>query len=123
MKLQLHRHRNLLAGFFVSTAAITFLVSLAVLLAHKGVFELRYTIAAVFDSGVGLRPGADVLFNGVQIGQVESLNLLGHGGADVFVHISAVEKAGLRGLNEGQRVSYELQNERGKTAAVNLKAL
>jgi CspA family cold shock protein len=45
------------------------------------------------------------------------------GGADVFVHISAVEKAGLRGLNEGQRVSYELQNERGKTAAVNLKAL
>ena len=45
------------------------------------------------------------------------------GGADVFVHISAVEKAGLRSLNEGQRVSYELQNERGKTAAVNLKPL
>lgn len=45
------------------------------------------------------------------------------GGADVFVHISAVEKAGLRGLNEGQRVAYELQNERGKTAAGNLKAL
>jgi CspA family cold shock protein len=45
------------------------------------------------------------------------------GGADVFVHISAVEKAGLRGLNEGQRVSFELQSERGKTAAVNLKAL
>jgi CspA family cold shock protein len=45
------------------------------------------------------------------------------GGADVFVHVSAVEKAGLRSLNEGQRVSFELQNERGKTAAVNLKAL
>jgi CspA family cold shock protein len=45
------------------------------------------------------------------------------GGADVFVHISAVEKAGLRGLNENQRVEYELQQERGKTAAVNLKAL
>jgi CspA family cold shock protein len=45
------------------------------------------------------------------------------GGADVFVHVSAVEKAGLRGLNEGQRVEFELQNERGKTAAVNLKAL
>jgi CspA family cold shock protein len=45
------------------------------------------------------------------------------GGADVFVHISAVERAGLRGLNEGQRVSFELQKERGKTAAVNLKAL
>ena len=45
------------------------------------------------------------------------------GGKDVFVHVSAVERAGLRGLNEGQRVSFELQNERGRTAAVNLKAL
>jgi CspA family cold shock protein len=45
------------------------------------------------------------------------------GGADVFVHISAVEKAGLRGLNENQKVSFDLQNERGKTAAVNLTAL
>ncbi len=45
------------------------------------------------------------------------------GGKDVFVHISAVERAGLRSLNEGQQVSYELQNERGRTAAVNLKAL
>jgi CspA family cold shock protein len=45
------------------------------------------------------------------------------GGADVFVHISAVQRAGLPGLNEGQRVAYELQKERGKTAAVNLKAL
>ncbi len=45
------------------------------------------------------------------------------GGADVFVHVSAVEKAGLRGLNEGQRVDFELQKERGKTAAVNLKPL
>ena len=45
------------------------------------------------------------------------------GGKDVFVHVSAVERAGLRGLNEGQRVTYELQNERGRTAAVNLKAI
>jgi CspA family cold shock protein len=45
------------------------------------------------------------------------------GGADVFVHISAVERAGLRSLNEGQRVAFELQKERGKTAAVNLKPL
>ena len=45
------------------------------------------------------------------------------GGSDVFVHISAVEKAGLRGLNEGQRVNFEVQNERGKNAAVNLKPL
>ena len=45
------------------------------------------------------------------------------GSSDVFVHVSAVEAAGLRGLNEGDRVAYELQNERGKTAAVNLKPL
>jgi CspA family cold shock protein len=45
------------------------------------------------------------------------------GGNDVFVHISAVERAGLRSLNEGQRLEYELQTERGKTAAVNLKSL
>lgn len=43
------------------------------------------------------------------------------GGSDVFVHVSAVEKAGLRGLNEGQKVSFEIQKERGKSAAVNLK--
>lgn len=45
------------------------------------------------------------------------------GGNDVFVHISAVQRAGLQGLNDGQRVSYELQTERGKTAAVDLKVL
>ena len=45
------------------------------------------------------------------------------GGKDVFVHISAVERAGLSGLNEGQRVSFQLKEERGKTAAVDLKAL
>ena len=45
------------------------------------------------------------------------------GGNDVFVHISAVQRAGLQGLADGQRVSYELQNERGKTAAVDIKVL
>jgi CspA family cold shock protein len=45
------------------------------------------------------------------------------GSKDVFVHVSAVERAGLRGLNEGQRIEYELQEERGRTAAVNLKPL
>jgi cold shock protein len=43
------------------------------------------------------------------------------GGKDVFVHITAVQAAGLRGLNEGQDLSYELVTERGKTAAANLK--
>ena len=46
-----------------------------------------------------------------------------NGGADAFVHISAVERAGMRGLNEGQKISYDLQNERGKTAAANLRAV
>lgn len=47
------------------------------------------------------------------------------GGADIFVHISAVERAGLRGLDEGQKVSYEEQRDpkRGKSSAENLKAL
>lgn len=44
-----------------------------------------------------------------------------NGGPDAFVHISAVEKAGLRDLQEGQKVSYELQTGRnGKTSAENL---
>ena len=45
------------------------------------------------------------------------------GSKDVFVHISAVERAGLAGLNEGQKVSFDLQQERGKTSAGNLKAV
>jgi CspA family cold shock protein len=44
------------------------------------------------------------------------------GSKDVFVHISAVERAGLRGLNDGQKISYDVQEERGKLAATNLKA-
>ncbi|MFO0388998.1 MAG: cold-shock protein [Alphaproteobacteria bacterium] len=43
------------------------------------------------------------------------------GGGDVFVHVSAVERAGLSGLNEGQKVSFELESNKGKTSAVNLK--
>jgi CspA family cold shock protein len=43
------------------------------------------------------------------------------GGKDVFVHITAVQAAGLKGLNDGQRVTYETATERGKIAAVNLR--
>jgi len=43
------------------------------------------------------------------------------GSKDVFVHISAVEKAGMGTLNEGQKVSYDVVTERGKQAAGNLK--
>lgn len=45
------------------------------------------------------------------------------GGGDAFVHISAVERAGMRTLNKDQRISYELETDRrGKTSAVNLQA-
>ena len=45
------------------------------------------------------------------------------GGKDVFVHITAVQAAGLRGLNDGQKVSFETTMERGKVAATNLKVV
>ncbi len=45
-----------------------------------------------------------------------------NGDRDVFVHISAVERAGMGTLTEGQRVSYDVVTERGKQAADNLKA-
>jgi CspA family cold shock protein len=44
------------------------------------------------------------------------------GSKDVFVHISAVEAAGLRGLNEGQKVTFDIITEKGKESAGNLKA-
>ena len=44
-----------------------------------------------------------------------------NGGKDVFVHISAVEKAGLSSLNEGAKVSYEIIQDRGKESAGNLR--
>ncbi len=43
------------------------------------------------------------------------------GGKDVFVHITAVQAAGLQSLNENQRVTYEVVTERGKQAAANLR--
>ncbi len=43
------------------------------------------------------------------------------GGSDVFVHISAVQAAGLQGLNDGQQVSFDVVAERGKQAAANLR--
>ena len=43
------------------------------------------------------------------------------GSKDVFVHITAVQRAGLDTLNEGQKVSFDIVNERGKSAAANLK--
>ncbi|MCW3848645.1 cold-shock protein [Sphingomonas sp. LB-2] len=46
------------------------------------------------------------------------------GGQDAFVHISAVERAGMATLNQNQRVNYELETDnRGKTSAVNLQSV
>jgi cold shock protein len=43
------------------------------------------------------------------------------GGKHIFVHISAVERARLRSLNEGQQIEFEIEENRGKTSAVNLR--
>lgn len=42
------------------------------------------------------------------------------GGADVFVHVTAVQRAGMQSLSEGQRLNYEVTRDRGKLAAANL---
>jgi phospholipid/cholesterol/gamma-HCH transport system substrate-binding protein len=76
MKLQLHKHVNLLAGFFVASALIVFGVGTFVLLYKNGMFNLRYTLNATFDSGLGLRQGTDVQYNGVKIGRVEAVELV-----------------------------------------------
>ena len=45
------------------------------------------------------------------------------GGRDVFVHITALERMGLQTLNEGQRVSFELSNNKGRVSATNLELI
>ena len=47
------------------------------------------------------------------------------GGPDVFVHVSAVERAGMSGLNEGQKIQYDVETDprRGKSSAANLKQI
>lgn len=45
------------------------------------------------------------------------------GGQDVFVHISAVEKAGMKTLDEGQKIEFDIEDNRGKQAAGNLRAI
>lgn len=43
------------------------------------------------------------------------------GGSDAFLHISALERAGIKTVSEGQRITYELATEKGKVSAVNIK--
>lgn len=44
-----------------------------------------------------------------------------NGAQDVFIHITALEKAGIHQLNDGQKVSYEIEENKGKTSAVNIQ--
>jgi CspA family cold shock protein len=79
--------------------------------------------------GIAHRRGADDGGDQVATGTVKWFNASkgfgfiqpDGGGKDVFVHISAVERAGLSGLNEGQKVTYEVVANRGKESAENLK--
>lgn len=45
-----------------------------------------------------------------------------NGGSDVFVHMSALERAGMRSLNEGQKITFDVATERGRDSATNLQA-
>ena len=75
MRLQLHRHANLLTGFFVASALIVFGVGAFVLMYKNGLFNVSYTLNATFETGLGLRQGTDVQYNGVKIGRVEIVEL------------------------------------------------
>jgi cold shock protein len=71
--------------------------------------------------GIGMTTGTVKWFNAAKgFGFIQPID----GGADVFVHISAVERSGMRGLNEGQKVSFEVVADKrtGKTSAEKLAA-
>ena len=91
---------------------------------------LRVRTAALAVPGSGLYSGPLTLEAEMATGKVKWFNPTkgygfiqpsGGGGKDVFVHISAVERAGLSSLNEGQTVEYEIESNRGKESAVNLR--
>jgi cold shock protein len=102
---------------------------------RKGVVFASGVLVTSFRHGSGSTPAsAGAFFVGIQeqvmaTGTVKWFNSQkgygfiqpNGGGKDVFVHISAVERAGLRGLNEGQAIEYEIVENRGKTSAENLK--
>jgi CspA family cold shock protein len=72
----------------------------------------------IFKGSADVATGTVKWFNGQKgYGFIQPDN----GGKDVFVHISAVERAGLSNLNEGAKVSYEEKDNRGKTSAENLR--
>jgi cold shock protein len=85
-------------------------------------FSRYRCVARYFDGRVHMTKGTVKWFNSTKgFGFIQPDD----GGADVFVHISAVERAGLRSLNDGQKISYELVQDKrsGKTSADQLIAL
>jgi len=83
----------------------------------------------IVNSIAAILPGATTEIRTMATGTVKWFNatkgfgfiMPDDGGKDVFVHITAVQAAGLRGLNDGQKVTFEVAMERGKAAATNLK--
>ena len=78
--------------------------------------------AVIFDGKIQMPTGTVKWFNATKgFGFITPED----GSSDVFVHASAVERAGMAGLNEGQRVSFDIEKnpKNGKSAAANLKAV
>ncbi|MBF0432123.1 MAG: MCE family protein [Fibrobacteria bacterium] len=76
MKIDLRRHMNLLVGFFFFSAITIMIMGLVIMLSLKGMFNPQYELTAVFESGIGLREGTVVLYQGVNIGTVKEINLI-----------------------------------------------
>jgi CspA family cold shock protein len=78
----------------------------------------QLTDAAAFQRRPDMAQGAVKFFNSQKgFGFIQPTD----GGKDVFVHISAVERAGMSNLNEGQKLTYDVVSERGKLSASNLQ--
>lgn len=78
-------------------------------------------MSAAADKGLSMQTGTVKFFNDQKgYGFIQPDD----GGKDIFVHVSAVERSGMRGLMEGQKVSFDVETDRrsGKTAACNLQA-